>query len=467
MKTASQRLFARLPQAGSFTWNVALRFATLVIATTAMVLAAGGWLLDRQILRSLEALHEIEFEELSEMIGPRTDLTEQELSERISRDTEADSALYYIQINKDSGTVLFRSSNLGAAVLPDLAGDAPHWTATLGSAGVVHISEFHLGPWHLQIASPLGPLRRLLRDYLRVSGLLLAGVALASIGLGFGFARLTLRPVRAIRETALRIRGDHLSERIPVPAGRDELVALVQLLNQMFDRLEASFRQVRGFSATASHELKTPLSLIRLNAEKLQRHVADDPIAQSTLGDLMEETSRLHRLIESLLFLAKADSGALAIELKTMDLHGFLQEFAEDARLLAEDRDVEFHIGRSDTGMVRGEPSMIRQLLLNLLANALSVSPKHGVILLESIREDGRWQLEMTDDGPGLPDEQLARIFEQFTRFIQPDGLAPDEGTGLGLAICRSIADLHGGTIRAENRKERSGLRLIVTLPAS
>jgi len=467
MKAASKRLLSRLPQAGSFTLNVALRFAALVIATTAIVLAAGGWLLDRQIIRSLETLHELEFDELSELIGPRTDLTVEELSERIGRDTEADSALYYVQINKDSGTALFRSSNLGATVLPDMAGDAPHWTASLGSVGAVHISEFRLGPWHMQIASPLTPLRRLLRDYLRVSGLLLAGVALASVGLGFGFARLALRPVRAIRETALRIRGDNLSERIPVPAGRDELVALVQLLNQMFDRLEASFRQVRGFSATASHELKTPLSLIRLNAEKLLRHSADDPIAQSTLGDLMEETSRLHRLIESLLFLAKADSGALAIELKSIELRGFLQEFAEDAQLLAEDRDVEFRLGCSDTGMVRGEPNMIRQLLLNLLANALSVSPRRGVILLESIHEDGHWRLEMTDDGPGLPDDQMARIFEQFARYIQPDRLEREEGTGLGLAICRSIADLHGGTIRAENRRERSGLKLIVTLPGT
>lgn len=462
-----KRLLALLPRGGSFTRHVALRFAALVTATTAIVLASGGWLLDRQIVRSLETLHELEFEELRELIGPSTSLTGDEIRERIHTDTEADAALYYVQLHNDAGTVLFRSSNLGETVLPDLAGDAEHWTAQVPSVGAVRISEFHFAPWHMKIASPVAPLRRLLKDYIKVSGLLLALVTVASVGLGFGFARLTLQPVRAIRETALRIRGDNLSERIPVPAGRDELVALVELLNQMFDRLEASFRQVRGFSATASHELKTPLSLIRLNAERLQHHLSQDPIAQSALGDLMEEASRLHRLIESLLFLAKAESGALAIEVKTVDTKGFLAEFAEDAQLLADDRAVNFHLTRSEAGMVRAEPTLIRQLLLNLLANALTVSPKGGTITLESWIEAGQWHLQMTDEGPGLPTDQLTRVFEQFARYRHTLSDDSHNGTGLGLAICRSVADLHGGFIRAENRTDRSGLRLIVDLPAT
>jgi signal transduction histidine kinase len=461
-----KRLYALLPRGGSFTLQVALRFAALVTATTAIVLAGGGWLLDRQIVRSLETLHELEFDELREMIGPNPALTAEEIRTRIRTDTEADAALYYIQLHNDSGTVLFRSSNLGDTVLPDLAGGADHWTAQVPSVGAVRISEFHFAPWHMKIASPVAPLRRLLKDYLKVSGLLLALVTVTSVGLGYGFARLTLRPVRAIRETALRIRGDHLSERIPVPAGRDEFVALVELLNQMFDRLEASFRQVRGFSATASHELKTPLSLIRLNAEKLQRHFSHDPIAQSALGDLMEETSRLHRLIESLLFLAKAGSGALAIELKAVDAKDFLHGFTEDAQLLAHDRTVVFQLSRNEAGLVRVEPNLIRQLLLNLLSNALAVSPKGSTITLESWIDAGLWHLRLTDEGPGLPSDQLNRVFEQFARYRHTQSEEVHSGTGLGLAICRSIADLHGGTIHAENRTERSGLRLVVSLPA-
>jgi signal transduction histidine kinase len=305
----------------------------------------------------------------------------------------------------------------------------------------------------MKIASPVAPMRRLLKDYLKVSGLLLALVTVTSVGLGYGFARLTLRPVRAIRETALRIRGDHLSERIPVPAGRDEFVALVELLNQMFDRLEASFPAGSRILRHRVPRTKTPLSLIRLNAEKLQRHCSHDPIAQSALGDLMEETSRLHRLIESLLFLAKAGSGALAIEVKAVDAKDFLHGFAEDAQLLAHDRTVVFQLSRNEAGLVRAEPNLIRQLLLNLLANALAVSPKGSTITLESWIDAGLWHLRLTDAGPGLPTDQLNRVFEQFARLPSH----PERGGARGhrsrtgdLSEHRRLARGHDTTRRIE-----------------
>src|SRR5690606_31679840 len=104
--------------------------------------------------------------------------------------------------------------------------------------GAIRVSEFRRGPWHIQVGSRLTPVWRVLREYARVSGLLVAGAAAVGIGIGYGFSRLTLRPIRAIETTARRIRADNLSERIPVPAGKDELAALTRLLNQMFDRLE-------------------------------------------------------------------------------------------------------------------------------------------------------------------------------------------------------------------------------------
>jgi len=436
-----------------------------VTATIALVLFAGGWLLARQMDRSLEALHEVEFDELSEMIGPSMTLTPQEVASRIHFDLEADAALYFIQVHNEDGTVIYRSRNLGETFLPDLAGKEAHWTATLPGNAVVRISEFRYGPWHLQIGSPLKPLRHVLRDYIRVSGLLLGIGALASVGLGFGFARLTLRPVRAIRETAGRIGGDNLSERIPVPEGRDELAALVTLLNQMFDRLEAAFGQVRGFSAVASHELKTPLSLIRLNAEKLRPSLAEDSDASGTLDDLLEEVSRLNRLIEGLLFLTKADSGALSIELKPIDTGTLLADFAEDARLLAEDAGVKFVLTRAEAGVQQLDPNLLRQLFLNLLSNALAVSPPGGTIAVESFAANGRWHLAMTDEGPGLPVDQHYRIFEPFVRYDHGEKTAPSSGTGLGLAICKSIAELHGGTIRARNHTPGTGLRVALSLP--
>lgn len=450
---------------GSFTGGIALRFATLVTATTALVLGAGAWLLDRQMLQSLENLHDIEFTEVVAAIEGRTDLESAQLAQRLATITDAGATLFFVQVSQANGQPLFRSRNLGEATLPILSTDTVHLEKSLPSLGKVYVSQYSLRSWQIQVASGLETTQRLLRDYLRVSGFLLVSVALVSVGLGFGFARLVLQPVRAIRETASRIRGDQLAERILVPPGRDELASLVRLLNEMFDRIEVSFHQMRHFSATASHELKTPLSLIRLNAERLQRQLADDPAAQAAIGDILEEVSRLGRLIESLLFLSKAESRVLALDRRVVQVGEFIGEFSEDARLLAEDRRVTFLLGTADQGWVRVDPSLVRQLLLNLLANALSVSPQGGTVRLDSTCANGVWQVTVTDEGPGIPAEHLTRIFQPFVRFEVPGRAENVHSTGLGLAISRSIAELHGGTIEAENRADRSGLRVNVRLP--
>lgn len=447
----------------SLTFRLAWQFAALLTLTTAAVLTAGGWLLRHQALHGIEALHAVEGEELAELLGNDPNLTPAEIYRRIHEDADNDTFLYYIQVHNEQGTVLFRSTNLGTAILPDLSEREPHWTTRLPRIGDVRVSEFYSDRWHIQVASPLAPVSRLLADYAQVSGFLILGVALAGMGLGYAFSRVTLRPVGMIEATARRIGADNLRERIPVPSARDELAGLAMLLNEMFDRLEGSFEQVKRFTADASHELKTPLALIRLNAERLRTRVAHDPEAAAGLADLLEEIARMNRIIESLLFIAKAESGGLALELKEHDVPALLAPFAEDARALAEDRGARFELARNDAGSMRLEPSLLRQLLLNLTANALNVSPAGGVVALESVRTDGGWTFVVTDEGPGLPAGQLERIFERFVRYEQAGG--ETRGHGLGLAICRSIAELHGGSIRAENRTDgRSGLRVVVEL---
>jgi signal transduction histidine kinase len=159
----------------------------------------------------------------------------------------------------------------------------------------------------------------------------------------------------------------------------------------------------------------------------------------------------------------------LILELKPVALAGLISEFAEDAAALLEETGARFVVRVCDGGMVRGDPALLRQLLLNLAGNAARVSPRGSVVELEARRSETGWTITLTDEGPGLPEEQLERVFGRFVRFGNAVETGDDraDGHGLGLAICRSIAHLHGGEIRAVNRSDgRSGLRVVVSLPA-
>lgn len=453
----------------SFTGRMVIQFAVLVTLTIAAVLAAGRWFLSREAINGLDLLNRAEFTEIQDRLGDlQSAPSPAEVDRRIRAHTEVDSALYYFQVRDSSGSVIFRSTNLGTSVLPPIPSNVSGRTENLEGVGVVRICNFRDGGFSVQVASTLKPVQWLLNDYERVSIYLLLGVALASVGLGWAFARLTLRPVRAIHATASRIRADNLGERIPMPGGSDELAALVRLLNRMFDRLEGSFAQVKRFTADASHELKTPLTFVRLNAEKLRAKYINDTEAAAAIGDILEELDHLGQIIESLLFLAKAESGALVLTKTEAQADAFVRDFVEDAVALAEDRGAKFALVRADTGRVRCEMTLVRQLLTNLATNAIRVSPPGGTVTLESSISEGRWRLVVSDQGPGLPPDQLEAVFERFQRYSPTSGNAGNEaGAGLGLAICRGIAALHGGTIHAENRAGVAGFSVIVNLPAA
>ena len=448
----------------TFSQRLTLRFAALVAVTSALVLAGGGWLLDRELRRNLELLHGTEHAELRPLLGSGTPLTAEETARRIGRDAENDATLFLVQVRDPAGRVLFRSRNLGAAELPPLPAGATQGEVELPGVGPLFVSEFPGDGWRLAIASSLGIVDGLLWDYARISLLLLGGVAAVGLGLGHAFSRVTLRPLRLIAETANRIRSDNLSERIPAPEGRDELATLVRLLNQMFDRLQSAFEQVGRVAADVSHEVKTPLSLIRLNAERLRGRVAADPEATAAVADILEEIERINHVADRLLFLARAESGALQCTLRPAAVGSLLGPLAEDAQVLASDRGVRLAVEADADGEIRADPGLLRQLLLNVLSNAISVTPAGGVVRLRSMPFEGGWRFAVLDEGPGLPPEQLARLFERFVRF-DPRGSGPRPGHGLGLAISRSIAQLHGGTIRALAREDRSGLRIEVDLP--
>ena len=447
--------------------RLALWYAGAAAAMLVCAFVAGYYLLQVNLVHGLDLLNRAQFAEIRAHLGSDyRSLDGRAIDARIRETTDYASVLFYITVDDRAGAVrpVFYSSNLRGLAIPDVPGQR-EYDAILPGIGELRVGEFILGPFDVTVATPLGSVRETMRSYSRIGIWLLAAMVAVSVAIGFGLSRLAMRPVRLIRETASRIGSDNLSERIAVANVRDEISDLALLLNLMFDRLERSFQQIRRFTAEASHELKTPLSLIRLQAEKLLVQGRLDADDEESVHVQLEEVSRLSQIIEELLFLSRAEAREIRLTLKQHDPEAVLAVFSQDARVLAEHRGMQFVCTHAGRGSVLIEPRWLRRVLLNLLTNALNVSPHGGRVTLSSGFDGDLWRVCLDDQGPGVPPEFRERIFERFFRLARSE--SDDEGgSGLGLTICRSIIALHGGAIWAESSPVDGGLRMVFTLPA-
>lgn len=436
-------------------------YAVATTITLGCLLFFGRYLLQQQLVRGIDLLNETEFKQIKAALGPDAESLKPETVEaRIRQATEISSVLFYIQIHRPGPMIIFKSTNLHDIELPDIPGQEIN-SFVLPVIGKVRVQEFILGSLEVQVATSLAQVDNVIEGYTE-TGLMLVGAALVvSAGIGFALSRVALRPVRIIQETATHIGSDNLSERIPVGHVDDEISNLARLLNQMFDRLEAAFNQTRRFTAEASHELKTPLSLVRLQAEKLMIEGGLRPAQEEAVQMQLEEIARLNQIIEELLFLSRAEARAITLQRRMQSPRKFLDAFAADARVLAESRGTHFVEKISGDAEVEFDAKWIRQVLLNLVANALNAAPRGSVITLCSELTGDGWRVAIEDEGPGVPEEQRERIFERFVR-LTPNGT----GSGLGLAISRSVVGLHRGTIHAEPAASGRGLRVIFEIPS-
>ena len=235
--------------------------------------------------------------------------------------------------------------------------------------------------------------------------------------------------------------------------------ALVPIRRSLIDQREALRRQ-REFAADASHELRTPLTVIRASVDDLGRH-ASEPVASvgSALTDIRDEVDHLTAMVDDLLLLARSDSGAVALERVPIDLGDIASTAAAALAWPATDRGVEVFVDPQPTEL-SGDPARLRQLVMILIDNAIRHSPSGSRVLVRVRTEGPDATLVVEDEGPGIRDEDLPRLFDRFYRATG----APGGGTGLGLAIASWIAERHGGRIEAANRPER-GASFTVRLP--
>jgi len=382
------------------------------------------------------------------------------------------------QIFSPAGKITIQSPNLGhqdIPLSPMALASALNGQATFESARFQDGSTFRLLSVPIrengvlvnivQVGTSLQPIEEMLHRLVLVL-LVSAPIALAAaLGGGWFLADRALRPVEAIIQAAQRIAAGDLTQRLAVPSTLDEIGRLAATFNDMIARLEASFRQVRQFSADASHELRTPLTVIKGEAELALRRPRPAEDYRLVLESTLEEIDRMTRIVDELLFLSRTDLGEVAIESLPVRLDTLVEDIRRQTAVLGQEHGVQVTVGSVDPAPVLGDELRLRELLLNLVDNAVKYSRPGGKVEIALVREGTTARLSVTDQGIGIAPEEQGRIFDRFYRTDAARAHAK-KGTGLGLSICKWIAEAHHGRIEVQS-KVGEGSKFTVVLPIS
>ena len=272
-----------------------------------------------------------------------------------------------------------------------------------------------------------------------------------------------LAPVRALTETAERVHLGNLSERLPHTGNRDELDRLTVVFNSMLERLEDAYARVRDFTLHASHELKTPLTVMRGQIDSALR----DPAAAAGVRELLlgqlDEMDRLTKIVDGLAFLAKADAGRAVLQRVPVRLDELLADAHADAQVLAEPRRITVELTAVEPCTLLADRHRLRQLLLIVIDNAVKYNLPGGRVSLALHPLPSEVELTCANTGPGIPADKLRLVFDRFYR-VENAASAQEEGCGLGLAIAEWIVRAHGGEIEIQSVPNQV-TRLTVRLP--
>jgi heavy metal sensor kinase len=277
-----------------------------------------------------------------------------------------------------------------------------------------------------------------------------AALLLAGLG-GWFLARKSLKPVVAMAGTARRIGAENMGQQLPVANPHDELGQLAVAFNELLARLHRAFEQQRQFMADASHELRTPLSVIHTTAGVTlrKRHRAEDEYREA-IQMMDQQTRRLARIVQDMFTLARADSGRYPLRKRSLYLNDLLDEVARAGHLLASEKNIRLETANLPSANFYGDEDLLRQMILNLVDNAIKYTPPGGVVYLCLAPGADHYSIIVSDTGPGIPPEARAHIFKRFYRVDKSRSRSDDAnegGAGLGLAIASWITQAHGGRL--------------------
>ncbi|MBE7446968.1 MAG: HAMP domain-containing protein [Planctomycetia bacterium] len=289
---------------------------------------------------------------------------------------------------------------------------------------------------------------------------------LAIIGSWFGgrfMAKKALSPIDCMIKELQQIETENLGKRLTIYPVKDEISELSGVINEMLTRLENSFNQVRQFTSDASHELRTPIAIMKAGIEVALARERDIYNYQQVLADTLEDLGRLSKIVENLFILAKADVGRYEIHMVRINLCPVITDIAEQLKLIAEQKNIFVSMEKMEDVSIDGDELLIRMLLLNLVDNAVKYTPLDGTIKLSLSKDKGCAKIVIKDNGIGISQEDSPHIFDRFYKTSKA-GMANHTSNGLGLSICQWIVKSHHGTIMVESELHKGSI-FTVTLP--
>jgi len=382
----------------------------------------------------------------------------------------------FLEVRADDGTPLYRNEGLGDRALggkpePGEGVDSYSRRSTQLADGmrIRLISRRHMIEGHSTLIRVGFSEESMWQRFWQLVFGLVVGLPLALGLAGFGgyfLAKRALSPVERMALRAREINAERLGARIDVENPRDELGLLAQTFNETLSRLERSFDQLKRFTSDASHELRTPLTAIRSVGEVGLQQDGNRDHYREVIGSMLEETSRLSRLVESLLTISRADSGQIRLEPATIALLPLVQEASSFLDVLAEEKGQTLSLEGDDSIHVKADSVILRQAVINLLDNAIKYSPRGGHISLRVMRSDsGTTCVEVEDCGPGIPPEHRDKVFDRFYRIDEARSCEAG-GAGLGLALAKWGTEAHGGRLDLDSTTRGCIFRLFLPISA-
>jgi heavy metal sensor kinase len=373
---------------------------------------------------------------------------------------------YSVILTTIAGTILYESAGGHTGLLPASA-LPPDRTIVQSIHGLdgtsIRAASRRTDPFVVQVAYSEQETNLVLNHLLSIFGILVPVVLFVAITGGWIMSGMVLRPISQITHLADRISAENLSERIPERDVPDELGSLILTINKMFARLQTSFAQIREFSLSVAHELKTPLTILKGESELALMRPLSPEETQTLATTYLEETIRMSRIVDDLLTLARADAAQITIQHEPVGLSAIIEDLVEDATMLSTNKSLVVTLGRNDAATVMGDAARLRQLFRILVTNAVQYTDPGGSLAITSeVRGASVW-ISVSDTGMGIPAQHLSRIFERFYRVDEARSRMKG-GSGLGLAIAKWITEAHHGTIRVESTTGKGSI-FVVELP--